>query len=83
MEVIFTFFLNYWNFPEILVLLCPEGRGARNPYSVYGGIRAKKMGRRRWGGNLIGGFFPPHTLLPKEEKEEKCNWWYGSAKRVP
>jgi len=29
------------------------------------------MGRRRWGEELIGGFSSPHTLLPKEEKEEK------------
>jgi hypothetical protein len=34
-------------------------------------IWAKKMGRRRWGEELIGGFSSPHALLPKEEKEEK------------
>jgi len=28
------------------------------------------LGRRRWGEELIGGFSSPHTLLPKEEKEE-------------
>jgi hypothetical protein len=47
-------------------------------------IWAKKMGRRRWGEELIGGFSSPHTLLPKEEKEEKsvtCRVFI--AKRVP
>ena len=47
-------------------------------------IWAKKMGRRRWGEELIGGFSSPHTLLPKEEKEEKNAFCMGDiAKKVP
>jgi len=34
------------------------------------------MGRRRWGEDLIGGFSSPHTLLPKEEKEEKSTYFW-------
>lgn len=42
------------------------------------------MGRRRWGEELIGGFSSPHTLLPKEEKEEKSVSYKGfTAKKVP
>jgi hypothetical protein len=42
------------------------------------------MGRRRWGEELIGGFSSPHTLLPKEEKEEKNAFCVvDSAKKVP
>jgi hypothetical protein len=47
-------------------------------------IWVKKWVRRRWGEELIGGFSSPHTLLPKEEKEEKivtCD--VVSAKKVP
>jgi uncharacterized membrane protein (DUF2068 family) len=48
------------------------------------GFGQKKWVRRRWGEDLIWGFSSPHTLLPKEEKEEKnvtCD--RVSAKRVP
>jgi len=42
------------------------------------------MGRRRWGEELIGGFSSPHTLLPKEEKEEKNAFCMDDiAKKVP
>ena len=47
-------------------------------------IWAKKMGRRRWGEELIGGFSSPHTLLPKEEKEGKNAFCMSdAAKMVP
>jgi hypothetical protein len=48
------------------------------------GFGQKKLGRRRWGEELIGGFSSPHTLLPKEEKEEKIAFCVLKiAKRMP
>ncbi len=48
------------------------------------GMETKKMGKEAVGRGVNWGFSPPHTLLPKEEKEEKnvtCD--IVSAKRVP
>jgi hypothetical protein len=48
------------------------------------GFGQKKWVRRRWGEDLIGGFSSPHTLLPKEEKEEKIAFcMFDVAKKVP
>jgi len=51
---------------------------------IIPGFLSKKNGKEAVGRGIDWGFSPPHTLLPKEEKEEKnvtCD--IVSAKRVP
>jgi len=61
--------------------------------SFYKGVRvsagsvriwAKKMGKEAVGRGIDWGFSSPHTLLPKEEKEEKMPFCsLDVAKKVP
>jgi len=44
----------------------------------------KKNGKEAVGRGIDWGFSPPHTLLPKEEKEEKMPFCvFNTAKKVP
>ena len=48
------------------------------------GIKSKKMGKEAVGRGINWGFSSPHTLLPKDEKEEKIAFCsVDGAKRVP
>ncbi len=50
---------------------------------IWGNL-GKKNGKEAVGRGIDWGFSPPHTLLPKEEKEEKMPFCVlDNAKKVP
>ena len=63
------------------------GAGGINLLDLLGsvpGFGQKKMGKEAVGRGIDWGFSSPHTLLPKEEKEEKIAFSVIiNAKRVP